>query len=208
MILFLSSFNWFISSNNLLSFIISSFLINSSFIFRKIISYCLIKAWCRFILWLIFGRFFIFFARFAKQSELKVSFMKLWQGDIIVIKVVIQLPPSESSNNRVNFESRYGIWDIFPFDSVKAFITLPRADRLLFIFLLSSSCLPLAPVIRVLSLPAKSTKFNLLIFFIRLLSSRISCSNVITKIACDRLDISFIVVLAIALLSVPLPNKV
>lgn len=50
-------------------------------------------------------------------------------GDIIAIKVVLQLPPKESSNKRVIFESLYGIWAFGYFDSVKAEITFPNADN-------------------------------------------------------------------------------
>ena len=40
-----------------------------------------------------------------KDNELKVSLIKSSHGEIIVIIVVLQLPPRESSNNLVNFES-------------------------------------------------------------------------------------------------------
>ena len=50
----------------------------------------------------------------------------------------------------------------FPFlFSVKALMTLPKADNDLLIILASSNVCPLAPVLEIISLPAKSTKHNL-----------------------------------------------
>ena len=63
-------------------------------------------------------------------------------GDVMHIMVVLQLPPSESSRMRVSLESRYGTCGRLPRASVSAAITLPSADRLWLIFLLSSSRLP------------------------------------------------------------------
>ena len=49
------------------------------------------------------------------------------EGEIMAIIVVLQFPPSESSNNLVNFESLYGIWDL-GFLSVRAAMTLPKHE--------------------------------------------------------------------------------
>ena len=54
-------------------------------------------------------------------------------------------------------ESRYGMCVDRP--SVSALITLPSADRLLLMFLASSSCWPFTPVFPTFSLPAKSTRY-------------------------------------------------
>jgi hypothetical protein len=51
--------------------------------------------------------------------------------------------------------------EFFPFASVKAFITLPRADRDLFIILASSRVYPVASVFSVFSEPAKSQQKSL-----------------------------------------------
>ncbi len=70
----------------------------------------------------------------------------------------------------------------------------------------------MAPVTFVLSLPAKSTKFNLLIFvekFYPLLSLfEVICSTVMINMAWLLLEISFIAVLEVALFSEPFSNKV
>ena len=60
----------------------------------------------------------------------------------MAIMVVLQLPPTESSNMRVNLESRYGTCVRVPRESVRAAMTLPRALSDWLIFLLSSSRLP------------------------------------------------------------------
>lgn len=56
-----------------------------------------------------------------------------------------------------------GYWapPVLTFLSVSAAITLPSALRLALIFLLSSSLLPVAPVICTRSLPARSTRLSL-----------------------------------------------
>ena len=58
--------------------------------------------------------------------------------------VVLALPPSDSCNILVNFESRYGICVLLP--SANADITLPSADNDLLIFFASSNTVPSAPV--------------------------------------------------------------
>lgn len=50
-------------------------------------------------------------------------------GEIIAIKVVLQLPPRESSSNLVILLSLYGIWDLGYLLSVSADMTFPNADN-------------------------------------------------------------------------------
>ena len=69
------------------------------------------------------------------------------------------LPPSESCNSRVNFESLYGICEDFP--STKDEITLPNAVSDKLILIPSFNVYPVAPVLDDLSEPAKSTKLSL-----------------------------------------------
>ena len=66
-------------------------------------------------------------------------------GEQQIIMVVRALPPRDSCKIRVNLESLYGIWVLFP--SAKADITLPRADKDLLMFLASSKTVPSAPVL-------------------------------------------------------------
>ena len=49
------------------------------------------------------------FARLANFRVESDSLNASYAGDTIAIMVVIQFPPSESSSNLVNFESRYGM---------------------------------------------------------------------------------------------------
>ena len=76
-----------------------------------------------------------------------------------MIIIVFVFPPNESYNNLVNFESLYGICYVFP--STNAEITFPNADNDKLIFVASLSRSPVAYVFDYLSLPAKSTRFNL-----------------------------------------------
>ena len=76
-----------------------------------------------------------------------------------MIKHVLELPPKLSLSIRVNLESRYGTWVLFP--SVRAVITCPKVVRLLLIVLASSRVYPVAPVFATFSLPARSTRYNL-----------------------------------------------
>ena len=65
----------------------------------------------------------------------------------------------------VNLESRYGIWSLdfvlFAYDKVA--ITHLRVNNDLFMSILYLACLPSVPVSPILSDPAKSTSYNLLI---------------------------------------------
>ena len=74
--------------------------------------------------------FLMCFARFANFTVDKLSANASSAGEIIAIMVVLQLPPSESSNTRVSLLSRYGTCDRFPLASVSALITFPSAERL------------------------------------------------------------------------------
>ncbi len=52
----------------------------------------------------------MFFALLANFKVDKDSTMASIAGEIMAIIVVLQFPPNESSNIRVSFESRYGMW--------------------------------------------------------------------------------------------------
>jgi len=54
------------------------------------------------------------------------------EGEQVMIREVLELPPRDSCNSLVSFESLYGTCDAFP--SVRALITPPSAARLLLIF--------------------------------------------------------------------------
>ena len=117
-------------------------------------------------------------ARFANCNVEKVSSMYVCASCTVAIMTVLPLPPNASCNRRVNELSRYGI--CFLFDSSKADTTLPRAANDELIFTISFSCssrrllslfiflalLILVPSRAALhfSLPAKSTKLNVLFF--------------------------------------------
>ena len=73
---------------------------------------------------------------------------------------VAELPPRDSCSILVNLESRYGMKPDF-FVSVRALMTLPRADNDLLIIFASSSVYPVASVFSVFSLPAKSQQYSL-----------------------------------------------
>lgn len=76
-----------------------------------------------------------------------------------MMRVVLLLPPKDYWRILVSFESRYGTCSFF--SDVRALMTFPRQLRDLLMFLASSSCWPLTPVLETFSEPAKSTKYNL-----------------------------------------------
>lgn len=90
-------------------------------------------------------------------------------GDILVIITVLQFPPNESFKSLVSLESLYGICVFLlaaaPFEpfvySHKAFMQLPKANKLLLILAPSTSLIPLLLVFEARSDPAKSIKDNL-----------------------------------------------
>ncbi len=65
-------------------------------------------------------------------------------GEMVAMKVVLQLPPRLSARKRVRRESRYGTCEREPLprSPVRAEMTLPRALREAFIRLLSSNRAP------------------------------------------------------------------
>jgi len=78
-------------------------------------------------------------------------------GLMQAIIVVRELPPKLSVSIRVSLESRYGMClDLL----TSELITFPRVWRPLLIEIPSLAVLPVAPVFFILSLPAKSTKWN------------------------------------------------
>jgi len=80
----------------------------------------------------------------------------------VQIRVVLEFPPRASLRSSVSFESRNGTW---PLPSVSALMTKPRAVRLRLIFCASLRVLPVAPVLPIRSLPARSTRFSRPYFF-------------------------------------------
>ena len=81
---------------------------------------------------------------------------------------VLELPPNESFNKNVSFESLYGICLDFPYaTSTKELITKPKVVKDLLILVASFNLSPTAAVYFYLSEPARSTKcsFELFIFY-------------------------------------------
>jgi len=77
---------------------------------------------------------------------------------------VIKLPVNESFKILVNLESLNGIcYDLFRV--VRALITFPRQEREVFIFFVSSKASPLVPDLHTFSLPAKSIRHSLVVYF-------------------------------------------
>ena len=107
---------------------------------------------------LTFGLFLIAFARIPNRRVEMVSASLKAEGEHVMIREVLALPPSESYSTRVSLESRYGTWEDFL--SVSANMTFPKADKDLLMFFASSSLFPSAPVFPTFSLPARSTKYN------------------------------------------------
>ena len=79
-----------------------------------------------------------------------------------------------------------------------AWITIPSVDNDLFILEPSFNRNPFDSAFDCLSLPAKSTRLILLTLAVTVVEPDPSvCRSVIVKMACDRLDVSFIAVLAV-----------
>jgi hypothetical protein len=76
-------------------------------------------------------------------------------------KVVFELPPRDSFKNLVSIESLNGTWP----PSTNLLIHSPSWVRLKLIFCASLRVWPVAPVLDNLSLPARSTRLSLAIFF-------------------------------------------
>mmetsp|Transcript_151008 Transcript_151008/g.263113 ORF Transcript_151008/g.263113 Transcript_151008/m.263113 type:complete len:232 (-) Transcript_151008:491-1186(-) len=143
--------------------------------------------------WFTLTTFLIFLARCPKRKVLKVSCSLKLDGEHVMIKEVLALPPRDSCSTRVSFESRYGTCVYFL--SVSALMTLPKAERDRFIFFASSNRSPEAPVLATFSLPARSTKWSFPTLTER--SCRFFCSIVSMKTRCDREECSFMLVTAI-----------
>lgn len=111
------------------------------------------------------------FALWANYKVDLVSFIAITCGLTLQIITVLELPPKESFSKYVNFESLYLICLLLILfyseqRSAKSLITAPRVVRLLLIILASFNLYPSAPVSLDLSLPAKSTMWNLDVFVI------------------------------------------
>ena len=85
-----------------------------------------------------------------------VSYLLKILGLQVIIRDVFELPPKDYYNILVNFELRYGTCYDLP--SVKALITYPRTVKDLLIFWASFIVFPYAPVLLILSEPARSTR--------------------------------------------------
>ena len=109
----------------------------------------------------ILGEFLTALARWPNLRDVTVSASLYKDGEILTIRLVKAFPPKLSWSNRVNFESLYGMW-FFP--SLRAWITLPKADKLVLILIASFSCLPSVPVFDIFSLPARSITVSLALF--------------------------------------------
>ena len=75
------------------------------------------------------------------------------------------------------------------FPSVSALMTIPNALRLLLIFLASSSVCPVAPVLPIFSLPARSTRKSEPVFCVPV--SVLRWTMVMTKMEWEREDSAF-----------------
>ena len=67
------------------------------------------------------------------------------EGEQHITMVVLEFPPKLSCKIRVILLSLYGMYEELP--SASELITLPRADKDLFIFFASSNVSPSAPVL-------------------------------------------------------------
>ena len=75
---------------------------------------------------------------------------------------VEEVEVSESLRILVSFELRYGTWSA---PVVSALTTFPRLERERLIFLVYSRVIPLTPLLRTFSLPARSMKHSFTLFF-------------------------------------------
>lgn len=81
---------------------------------------------------------------FARDAKFKVDKV-YWELNVILdtaaIIIVFELPPKESLNKHVSFESLYGMWTP-DFPLANTLITIPNVDRDLLIFEASFSLSP------------------------------------------------------------------
>lgn len=130
------------------------------------------------------GLFLICLARSAKRNVEIVYEMLCSLGLIVANITVFALPPSESFSNIVSGELRYGMCGL-PFTIVS--ITVPNADNDKLMLHPSFKVSPVALVLLCRSLPARSTKFNLLLTIRVVPSSVISWQSMYTvKSECER----------------------
>ena len=100
----------------------------------------------------------------ALEAYLRVCVVSSYadcSGEMQATMIVLELPPRDSLRSLVNFESLNGIYlDLF---SERDWITMPRASRDQLIFFASSRRLPIVLVLLTLSLPARSTRYKVLL---------------------------------------------
>mmetsp|Transcript_690 Transcript_690/g.2597 ORF Transcript_690/g.2597 Transcript_690/m.2597 type:complete len:234 (+) Transcript_690:1745-2446(+) len=141
-------------------------------------------------------------ARDANSSVLTVSSDDSAEGEQHTSRLVLQLPPTESSRILVSFESLYGMNFFF---SASAWTMFPKERRLELMFVASLSCVPVTPLFLIRSEPARSTtvSFPNVAFIstlpplVPVLSSALGrFETLIWKTACERLEDLFIFVSA------------
>ena len=102
----------------------------------------------------------MFLAQFAYFRVLTVSSYYDSPGDAVAIMTVLQLPPNESFNIQVSFESLYGTKQPLLVLSPRALMQLAKASKDVLIFAPSLNLIPVFSVAFPLSDPAKSIKDN------------------------------------------------
>lgn len=103
--------------------------------------------------------FLMAFARFPNSHVDIVSSRLKGCGEHAISKVVLELPPSDSYNRRVNFDWRYGIWPLLS-PSASILMHWPSVVSDALMLLASTRRWPSAAVFDVFSEPARSTKHN------------------------------------------------
>lgn len=146
--------------------------------------------------------FLIIFARLANSKVDWVSLIWKFEGLMLAIIRVRLLPPREFLRIKVSLLSLYGIW-VVDFFSVKALITLPRAERDLLILPASLSLSPYACVSLVLSDPARSIMWKVDDFTEHIPFSNDLLSMCVDNTECDLELCSFILVAPTCLFLVP-----
>ncbi|WVY90598.1 hypothetical protein V8G54_036112 [Vigna mungo] len=129
---------------------------------------------------------------------------------MVQIMDVLALPPRAGWSIRVNLLSRYGICPLCFEPSLSLLITFPKTIKLLLIYFPSFKRTPSAPVLAILSEPARSTKFktetrttSLIEQSLEELESFPLLSITILNIVCDLLLLTFIFVSPKCLLTSP-----
>mmetsp|Transcript_20322 Transcript_20322/g.40663 ORF Transcript_20322/g.40663 Transcript_20322/m.40663 type:complete len:204 (+) Transcript_20322:1225-1836(+) len=125
----------------------------------------LVKSTLSTILLTTTGLFLMFLAWLAYTTVLSVSWKSVLSGLTHATIRVLLLPPRLSCRILVSLLSLYGTWALLALPplsgALSALMTFPKQSRPWLMFMLSLSLSPLAPVLLALSLPARSTRWNL-----------------------------------------------